>query len=190
MAGATVAYACIASRQLDAIKRQADIAERHITQLERPRIIVELHGPGRVVWDENPIREFLLVNGGRSPARIIFERIILDEIRGAFPEDPPLGEPEPRVETIMRANGERGSFRQVIMASLRWERLCKGESTLVFFGCVKYRDTFSKPTAEPYEHRFCYLFEPQWPWDGIGEIPEELIGRWRAGGPPNWTKNT
>src|SRR5713101_2395109 len=94
-AGATVWYAYAATaqlkviskqgetadKQLAAIHRQADIAEHQIKHLERPRLIVERRfepGDPRYIEDGTPpFVRWALVNGGRSPAIIVRESILL-----------------------------------------------------------------------------------------------------------------
>lgn len=193
----TGAYVWAAHGQLKAIERQGDIAERQIAHLERPRLIVERRTneaeDHKIEDGFPPFVRWTLVNGGRSPAIIIEENIELDELEGDLPADPPYWKRKPRPETILAANGRRDDASILPpIGSIQWGRLCCGGSQLLFFGLVRYRDTFSDPVII-YEHAFCYVFNHEiTPRDIFEKMakPTQLHGRWVPGGPPSWTKNT
>ena len=129
-----------------------------------------------------PVVKFKLVNEGASPAFPIetaYKFIMLDTIDDVLPEVPDYGEPVKIDSMPIAASKPRWQHVEYENAIVEAQRVAvqKGESRLVFYGFVKYKDVFGKDC----ETRFCAL----WLWEQLAANP-----RFVYFGNPEYNKHT
>lgn len=167
---------------------QVGIMNRQVEQ-DRPWMIVQPRFPNKLPQAHIIVR-WLLVNGGRSPAFVTSRGAAVEEFQGGLPKEPDYGKPpRPMDEIVVPADGRirHGSFCP--MGSIRWSRIVKGESKVVFYGRVVYLDAFRREHI----HAFCYEFVPFDTFITEYRKPDdikELEGYWLSTGGRAWTINT
>jgi hypothetical protein len=169
----TIAYVIVAICQWAAIRRQANIAERSITELERPWLIVQ---PGHLDWpfkqggvSANPpfvvtIR-WSAINTGRSPA-------FLTNLSVSFVCAPiPVESERPEYELFndfaempIPPNGAHSGEQKVQITDSVFEDIKNYKSCLKFYGFLEYHDPSRKNL---HKTRFCaywYMLNSSFPW--------------------------
>jgi hypothetical protein len=150
------AYTIVAWRQLCAISRQADIAERALTTLERPWIFVALqnttifYGPNEYVVNLPVIYR----NVGRAPAWLVGSTTtaLKLEIGNSLPEEPDYtgyafyDAPLPIVHSEQVGPYEARLF----LKKEEWRAFASGRLELIVWGMVQYRDALTTHVT-----RFC-----------------------------------
>jgi len=163
----TIIYATIAFFQLRAIARQGDIAERNITHLERPWLIVkhhELDNWGIYVDARNPGAPFDVrvrwsaTNFGRSPAFLI--NVFVSLICMPFPipsEQPNYERFRDFAEYPIPPNDSHSSESWLTITDEDVKEIKAHKRCIVFYGLLKYND----PIAQGHTTRFCSYWHMQ-----------------------------
>jgi len=163
-----LAYTIFAGLQWWAIRRQANIAERGITQLERPWLIIMPGNPDG--WDScdtrNPGAPFRVrvnwsaKNWGRHPAFLLnlYVRLLIASIPSPD-EQPEYGEVDPNVaEMVIPPGHAHGDEMEITINQADFESIRKQEKCIMFYGFARYNDTLHEGL---HRTRFCsYWFMP------------------------------
>jgi hypothetical protein len=169
---ATAIYVCVTASTLKQIKRQADIAERALTHLERPWVLVEpANEPTGIAntpeeLDSNtPLDETVLITvqfevrvRGRSPAWILTDGIAAVWVPFPPPKNrafPPQHETEdlPTTAILPRKRGHEG-MRLVKLDPEQRQAILESRGAVMLYGLIRYRDSFENI----HETSFCSLY--------------------------------
>jgi hypothetical protein len=162
---------------VEAAKRNADISERALVELEAPFLYVKVTNPGLVVTKNKPgggqpsnysinfgYSRFVFSNYGRTPARIFsyFEKTEITERTadtGVMPAPIDLDaveEYEIPEGVVVLPNG--GDSKEYDFSAARYvftPPFDPDMKSLFFMGFIRYRDVF----ANKYRSGFCFVFE-------------------------------
>jgi hypothetical protein len=186
LAVTTLAYLTVTFWMWQAVRHQATIADRVITNLERPWIIVELVTQRVVQSCSDAFRlvppfvinvQLTSTNYGRSPAWLTGRAIDVRVMEVKLPDLPPkLAERE--LGHIAVPNADRPHMTDVLgfeIDPVRFESFKSGAKPLVIFGHVRYLDVFEEPHCTP----FCWVCR-RLDTGGVKILP----------GPATWTRRT
>jgi len=193
--------AWIAIWTLRAINRQADIAERTISELERPWISIEpKYVEGSVKAGGSPLKVlFEVVNGGRSPALITSNKIAFIPVELAtLPVEPNYGKMESGAPILLAAAAKHNSGMTTYLNAEASMDVLLQKRVVILYGVVLYRGTASEPShrswlpgskakSREHETRFCLIYEPPSAFQ-----PTEFVlpATFRFGGPEAYNRYT
>src|ERR1700722_458562 len=164
------AYTRAAYRQLEAIKIQAEIANKSLDSqmhAERPHVTLGRFERNDFNEEKRPSIIYDFKNLGRTPAFLIEYSIRLRMIEGVIPETPDYNKPFKFPDGCIigkdeRSNTERRTLEHGILTKETIEAVRGGAAHLIFYGYVTYRNVFSyRSNNEPHEHRFCFVWKPE-----------------------------
>jgi hypothetical protein len=169
-----------------ASQRSAEAAERNITDLERPWLIVEpadddpqgiISRPDEGGTSEDEpvalIAGFKIANKGRSPLWIVTEALGWFWTPMPIPTDrayPPTWPPTQLPKGPLMPGEERDGFGEnVVLTPEQRQSMMEGTAVLVLYGLVVYRDTFGKVHETGYAWHY---FRPARPTEWNAETGE------------------
>jgi hypothetical protein len=166
----------------DAAKRSADAQEKSLVYLERPWIFIDIvrFDGFQVGTPVATIQSVGLINGtlrwsfrnyGRSPALIIDGAVRIRTLRRPFSEPPDYGNSGLVVPIPMAPNKLTRNDTPWLMDVDDYQHVIKDEVSFVFYGFIRYRDTFQSNVV--HISRWCAVLkipvlrlagQPDWYW--------------------------
>jgi len=176
-----------------AAKKSADTAEKSVVELERPWLFIDIvkfdgfrRGIPQAEWVDQPLlmgeMRWTIRNYGRSPAFVFDGAIRLHAINKPLPEPPNYTTNAALIPIPMAPNKIQRNRIPWMMDVEDYKRVIKGDADLVFYGFIRYRDTFLK---REHVSRWCATLklprlritgDPDWYWE--------------FSGPPSYTEYT
>jgi hypothetical protein len=171
---ATVLYASIALWQLWAIRRQADISERSLTELQRAWLDVEIEDV-QLIQDQPTTIRVLIRNTGRSPAFVKEIKAEKPNIDRFLPTPNIKVKPTGQMSTLfIVAAGQRTGHEPPVIPPLPpdiFDELKTKMKFLTIYGWVFYDDIFDKRHVTRFYRS--YKFPSHARSEGLFVIPSE-----------------
>ncbi len=176
-------------RAADAAKKSADTAERALNDLERPWIFIRItsfEGFDKPPTEFDPTMivnlKWEIENSGRTPAFAFDGAVSLHVFTLPLPDFPDYGKAAPIALVPIPQGRPQPNNTGWFIDKDEYEGIYKDLRQLVFYGFIKYRDTFRREHVS----RWCAILKIQKLRIG-GVTP---ITFWSYEGPPNWTEYT